>query len=127
MAIECGVIVFVFVLLVLIFFRRGHKEWAVATLPLTLLPFADFVLELVVTRMLKVEVTAFAAILVLVCAVVASAAWIGVATNTLKTKHNKRTAATFIAISNIFNVALAVILIMDIMARVEQQLEALIH
>lgn len=127
MAIECGVIVFVFVLLVLIFFRRGHKEWAVATLPLTLLPFADFVLELVVTRMFKVEVTAFAAILVLVCAVVASAAWIGVATNTLKTKHNKRTAATFIAISNIFNVALAVILIMDIMARVEQQLEALIH
>lgn len=127
MAIECGVIVFVFVLLVLIFFRRGHKEWAVATLPLTLLPFADFVLELVVTRIFKVEVTAFAAILVLVCAVVASAAWIGVATNTLKTKHNKRTAATFIAISNIFNVALAVILIMDIMARVEQQLEALIH
>lgn len=127
MAIECGVIVFVFVLLFLIFLRRGHKEWAIATLPLTLLPFADFVLELVVTRMLKVDITAFAAILVLICAVVASAAWIGVATNALKTKHNKRTAAIYIAISNIFNVALAVILIMDIMVRVEQQLEALIH
>ncbi len=127
MAIECGVIVGVFVLLSLIFFKRRQKEWAIATLPLTLLPFADFVLELIVTRMLKVEVTAFAAILVLVCAVVASAAWIGAATGTITAKHSKRTAATFIAISNIFNVALAVILIMDIMARVEQQLEALIH
>lgn len=127
MAIECGVIVGVFVVLSLIFFRRGNKEWAIATLPLTLLPFADFVLELIVTKIFKVEVTAFAAILVLVCAVVASAAWIGVAMNGLKLKHSKRTAATFIAIANIFNVALAVILIMDIMARVEQQLEALIH
>lgn len=127
MAIECGVICVVFILLVLIFFRRGEKEWAIATLPLTLLPLADFVLELIVTKMFKVEVTAFAAILVLVCAVVASAAWIGAALNGLKQKHSKRTAATFIAIANIFNVALAVILIMDIMVRVEQQLEALIH
>lgn len=127
MAIECGVIVGVILLLVLIFFRREHKEWAIATLPLILLPLADFVLELVVTRMMKVDVTAFAAILVLVCSLAASAAWIGAASGTLKAKHNKRTAGTFIAISNIFNVALAVILIMDIMARVEQQLEALIH
>lgn len=126
MAIECGVIVGVFVLLVLIFFRRGHKEWAIATLPLTLLPLADFVLELVLARMMKVEVTAFAAILVLVCAVVASAAWIGAASGTLKAKHSKRTAATFIGISNVFNIALAVILIMDIMSRAEE-LEALLH
>lgn len=125
MAVECGVIVGVFVLLVLIFFRRGHKEWAIATLPLILLPFADFVLELVLTRMMKVEVTAFAAILVLVCAVAASAAWIGAASGTIRTKHSKRSAATFIAISNIFNIALAAILIMDILTRAEK-LEALI-
>lgn len=125
MAVECGVIVGVFVLLVLIFFRRGHKEWAIATLPLILLPLADFVLELVLTRMMKVQVTAFAAILVLVCAVAASAAWIGAASGTIRTKHSKRSAATFIGISNIFNIALAAILIMDILTRAEK-LEALI-
>lgn len=126
MAVECGVIVGVFVLLVLIFFRRGHKEWAIATLPLILLPLADFVLELVLTRLMKVQVTAFAAILVLVCAVAASAAWIGAASGAIRTKHSKRSAATFIGISNIFNIALAAILILDIMTRAEQ-LEALIY
>lgn len=126
MAVECGVIVGAFVLLGLIFIRRGHNEWGIATLPLVLLPLADFVLEIVLIRGFKMEVTAFAAILVLVCAVVASAAWIGVASGTLRTKHGKRSAATFIAISNIFNVALAAILILDILTRAEQQLEAII-
>lgn len=121
MAVECGVIVGVFVLLVLIFFRRGHKEWAVATLPLILLPIADFVMEVVLIRMLKVKLTAFVAILVLVCAVVASAAWIGGSSAALRAKqHGKRSVATFVAISNVFNIALAFILILNIMDRAEQ-------
>ncbi|MDE6729110.1 MAG: hypothetical protein K2J80_14415 [Oscillospiraceae bacterium] len=120
MAVECGVIVGIFLLLALIFFRRRHFEWGIATLPLMLLPFADFVLELVIIKMFKVEVTAFVAILVLFCAVAMSAAWIGAASASLKNKHSKRTAATFIGISNLFNVLLAAILILDILNRAGQ-------
>lgn len=126
MAVECGVIACIFVLFVFIFFRREHREWAIATLPLILLPLADFVLEMVVIKMMKVEVTAFAAILVLVIAVAASAAWIGAASHALKAKHSKRTSATFIGISNVFNIALAAILINDILLRAEE-LEAIMR
>lgn len=126
MAVECGVIAGIFLLLVMIFFRREHKEWAIATLPLILLPLADFVLEMVLIKMMKVQVTAFGAILTLVVAVVSSAAWIGGISNKLKSKHNKRTAATFVGISNVFNIALAAILIMDILSRAEK-LEAIIQ
>ncbi len=126
MAVECGVIAGIFVLFVFVFFRRGHSEWALATLPLILLPLADFVLEMVIIKMLKVEVTAFGAILTLVVALAASAAWIGAASGTLRAKHNKRTAATFIGISNVFNVALTAILVMDILSRTGK-LEAVIR
>ena len=126
MAVECGVIAGIFVLFVFVFFRRGHSEWALATLPLILLPLADFVLEMVIIKMLKVEVTAFGAILTLVVALAASAAWIGAASGTLRAKHYKRTAATFIGISNVFNVALTAILVMDILSRTGK-LEAVIR
>lgn len=125
MAVECGVIAGIFLLFVFIFFIREHREWAIATLPLILLPLADFVLEMLVVKMMKVEVSAFVAILVLVAAVAASAAWIGAASNALKAKHSKSTMASFIGISNVFNVALAAILICDILLRVET-LEAII-
>lgn len=123
MAIECGVITGVFALIVIIFFKSERKEWAIATLPLALVPFTDFMLELVVVRMLKAEITVFGGILTLLIAVAASAAWIGGASGLLK---HKRTKATYIGISNAFNVALAAILINDILADA-QELNALIR
>ncbi len=126
MAVECGVIAGIFLLFASIFFIRKHTEWAIATLPLILLPLSDFFLELVLIKMFKVEVTAFGAILTLVISVAVSAAWIGAASGALRAKHSKSTAATFIAISNIFNIALAAILISDILTRAEK-LEAIIH
>ena len=125
MAIECGVIAGIFLLFVLIYFKRDHKEWAIATLPLVLLPLSDFIIEMVLIKIFKVNVTAFAAILVLVIVVAASAAWIGAASAALRANHSKRTAATFIGISNVFNIALAAILISNILSRA-QQLEAVI-
>lgn len=123
MAIECGAITGVFALFVIIFFKSGRKEWAIATLPLALVPFTDFILELIVVRALKVEVTVFGGILTLLIAVAASAAWIGGASGSLK---HKRTKATYIGISNVFNVALAAILIND-MLKSAQELNALIR
>ena len=112
MPIECGAITGIFLLFVIIFFRSKRKEWAIATFPLMLVPVTDFVLEIVVVRMLDVEVTAFGGILTLLIAVAASAAWVGAAAGLLK---HKRTKATYIAISNAFNIALAAILINDIL------------
>lgn len=112
MAIECGAITGVFLLFILIFYKSKRKEWALATLPLMLVPLTDFVLEMIVVRMLKVEVTAFGGILALVIAVAASAAWVGASSDLLK---HKRTKATYIGISNAFNIALAAILISDIL------------
>lgn len=127
MAVECAVIAGIFLMIALIYFRRGHSEWAIVTLPLILLPLTDFVVEFVLIKIIKVQVSAFGAILALVIAVAASAAWIGAASNNaLRAKHNKRTAATFIGISNVFNIALAAILILDILSRAEK-LEAIIH
>lgn len=126
MAIECGVIAGIFLLLALIYLRRGHSEWTIAMFPLILLPLTDFVVEMVLIKMFKVRVSAFGAILALVISVVVSAAWIGAASAALKNKHNKRTAATFIGISNVFNIALAAILIMDILSRAGK-LEAIIQ
>ena len=125
MAVECGVIAGIFLLLALIYLRRGHTEWTIVTLPLMLLPITDFVVEFVLIKLFKVQVSAFGAILALVIAVAASAAWIGAASAALKAKHSRRTAATFIGISNVFNIALAAILIMDILSRAEK-LEAII-
>lgn len=126
MAVECGVIAGIFLMIALIYFRRGHSEWAIVTLPLMLLPLTDFVVELVLIKIFKVQVSAFGAILSLVIAVAVSAAWIGAASNALRAKHNKRTAATFIGISNVFNIALAAILILDILSRADK-LEAIIQ
>lgn len=92
-------------------------EWAIATLPLTLVPLTDFVMELVVARMFKVDVTAFGGILALLIAVAASAAWVGAAAAPLK---HKRTKVTYIGISNAFNIALAAILINDILVAAEE-------
>lgn len=122
MAIECGAITGIFILFVIIFFRTKRKEWALATLPLLIVPLSDFVLEILIVKAFKIEVTAFGGILVLVIAVAISAAWIGAAAGLLK---HKRTKATYIGISNAFNVALAAILINDILITAGQ-LESLI-
>jgi len=123
MSIECGAITGIFLLFVLIFYKSKRKEWALATLPLMLVPFTDFVLELIVVRMLKVEVTAFGGILALVIAVAISAAWVGASAGLLK---HKRTKATYIGISNAFNIVLAAILINDILTTAGK-LESLIE
>lgn len=108
MAVECGVISTLFLLMSIIFFRRKHTEWALAVLPLTLVPLTEFVLVLIIEEILQKEIDVFGGILALVIAVVVSAIWIVVAASKLK---SKKTSATYIIITNFFNVALAAILI----------------
>ena len=122
MAIECIVITGVFVVIAVLFFRRKRIDWALAVLPLTLVPLTDFVLEFIVTKVFKAEVTAYGGIIAIVVAVAFSAAWIGASSMALK---HKSTTATYIAITNAFNVALAAILINTILKNAGE-LESLI-
>lgn len=108
MAIECGVIAALFILISVIFIRRKQKEWAFAALPLMIVPVTDFVMELLVIKVMKFNVDQFSGILALLVAVAVSAAWIGAVSHVLK---SKKTSVTYITIANIFNVLLAAILI----------------
>ena len=108
MAIECGVIAALFILISVIFMRRKQKEWAFAALPLMVVPITEVVMELVVIKMFKVEIGEFGGILALLIAVAASAAWIGAVSNLLK---SRKTSITYITITNIFNILLSAILI----------------
>lgn len=112
MAIECGVIALLFLAISIIFMRRKQKEWALAVLPLMLVPVTNFVMELLIGRVFKIEFDGFGGILALLIAVAVSAAWIGAASQGLK---SKKKGVTYVAIANIFNVMLAAILINTIL------------
>lgn len=114
MAIECAAILAIFGLVVVIFLRTHHKDWAIATLPLMVVPLTYIVLEYVVIRMMKIDVTLFGGLLTMVVAIAVSAGWVGINNGFLKTRH-KRSSVTYVVISNVFNIALTVILIIDIM------------
>lgn len=113
MAIECGVILILFLLMSIIFFRRDHREWAFAVLPLTIVPLTEFVLILVIEQILHRQIDLFWGILALVIAVAVSAVLLVIASGKLK---SKKKSVTYITITNIFNVALAAILINDLIA-----------
>ncbi|MGN0683603.1 MAG: hypothetical protein ACI4JY_08000 [Oscillospiraceae bacterium] len=108
MTIECAVIAGFFVLMAVIFFRTHHKEWALATFPMILVPLTDCVLEFLVMSTFHVNVNVFAGVLTMIIAVAIAAAWIGVASQVLK---NKKTSLTYVSISNFFNVALTAIIV----------------
>ena len=113
MGIECVVIAGMFVLFIAVFLCTKRRQWAWATLPLLLVPLTDITLEFLLTKSFNVDVTAFGAILALVIAVAVSAAWIGFLAGHL---DHKRYKASYIGITNLFNVALAAIIISNILS-----------
>ena len=114
MGIECAVIAGLFILIIATFFFTKRRQWAWATLPLLLVPLTDVVIEFLLVKAMKVEVTVFGAILALVIVVAASAAWVGFLAGHLDQKRYK---ATYISITNLFNVALAAIVISNILSK----------
>ena len=113
MGIECVVIAGMFVLFIAVFLCTKRRQWAWATLPLLLVPLTDITLEFLLTKAFNVDVTAFGAILALVIAVAVSAVWIGFLAGHL---DHKRYKASYIGITNLFNVALAAIIISNILS-----------
>lgn len=114
MGVECAVIAGLFILFFLTFICTKRRQWAWATLPLLLVPLTDITVELLLIKALNIEVTTFGAILALVIAVAISAAWVGFLAGHL---DHKRYKASYIGITNLFNVALAAIIISNILSK----------
>lgn len=112
MWIECAAIAGIFLLMSLIFLRRRRIQWMWATLPLTLVPFAYFVTYAVIGKMMKLQINDIAGIVVLIAAVAVSCVWLGLVSNGFS---DRKTRVTYIGIANTFNVALAIILSVDIL------------
>ena len=113
MAIECGVITAMFVVIVLVFFRKKRKFWALATLPLTLVPFTQFVMQFLVVDALGAQIGPFGRTLALLIAVAISCVWIGAVAGGMK---NNKKRVTYVGITNVFNVILAAILVHNILS-----------
>ena len=117
MAIECGIITGLLLAMAVFFFAKKHKQWGWATLPLTLVPLTDFVMNVVFVRVFHMSISLYWGVLVLLIAVAISSAWIGFVANSLTHKSSK---ATYIGISNAFNVLLAAILINNILEVIKE-------
>lgn len=115
MLIECVVITGFILSMALAFFLKKRKSWALATLPLTIVPLAELLMAWLFVRVFKFEISIYWGVFGLMCAVAVSCVWIGIAAGTLEHKSSK---ATYIGISNTFNIALAAILIRDILSSV---------
>ncbi len=112
MAIECAVIAAMFAIIVVLFFKRKRKLWAFATLPLMLVPLCEFILDLVLIELFSLSFGPFGRIIGLLIAVAVSCVWIGLVSGGMK---HKKKRVTYIAITNVFNILLATILIYNIL------------
>ncbi len=112
MALECGVITAMFAVILIVFLRKKRKLWALATLPLMLIPFTQFIMQFLVVDTLHADIGPFGRILALLIAVGVSCAWIGAVSGPMK---NNKIKVTYVGIANVFNVLLAAILVRNIL------------
>ncbi len=115
MAIECGFIMAIFILMAVVFFRKKRKIWALATLPLTLVPFMEVLFDFFIPTVLSVPTGPFVRMIALLVAVIVSCVWIGCVSMSMKSKKRR---FTYIGITNLFNLALAIILIYYILIEI---------
>lgn len=113
MAIECAVIIAILAVMVGLFLRRKNKQWALSTIPLALVPLTEVFIEIILSRMLNVEISIFACMLALMIAAAIACAWAGFVSGGFKSKKN---SAAYTVIANIFNISLAAILIYNVLS-----------
>ncbi|MBP1560851.1 MAG: hypothetical protein J6C96_06380 [Oscillospiraceae bacterium] len=110
MLIECIVILGLIVVVALMYIRTKKKDYALATVPLTILPLANvlaYTCSGVLSNLFPMDkFTVYAALNIV--AVIISSCFVGI----MSGKFKKRTIrASYITISLIFNIALAAILV----------------
>ncbi len=108
MAIECGVITALLVVIMIVFLRKKRKEWAIATIPLMLVPFTEFVADFLLWQLFNIQVSVFVRLIMLVIAMAVSCVWVGISSNSFK---NKKVRVSYIVVCNIFDILLGIILI----------------
>ncbi|MCH5199859.1 MAG: hypothetical protein J1F60_02775 [Oscillospiraceae bacterium] len=108
---ECAVITVLLLFAAFALIRYKRRKWAIATLPLTVVPFVNVMAYMICKELLGIDYTFFASLVVIMTAMVVSCTWIGFLTATLLQKRKLRTAYFMGCIA--FNILLAVILLLD--------------
>ena len=123
MAVECAVIAGIFLLMSVIFWRRHRIQWVWATLPLMLVPLSYFVTISVISHLMDIDVNVLAVVVVLIAAVGISCVWLGFVSNGFK---SKKTRVSYITIANLFNIALALILSVNVLQHARENVTQLV-
>ena len=116
MAVECAVISGIFLLMSVIFWRRHRIQWVWATLPLMLVPLSYFVTISVISHLMDIDVNVLAAVGI-------SCVWLGFVSNGFK---SKKTRVSYITIANLFNIALALILSVNVLQHAPENVTQLV-
>ena len=111
MAGECAVITVLLLFAAFALMRAKRRKWAIATLPLAVMPFVNVMAKVVSEEILGIGYTFIVALIVIATAMVVSCTWIGFLTATLLQKRKYRT--TYMAGCIAFNILLSVILLLD--------------
>lgn len=113
MAIECAVIIAILAAMVIMFIRSKNKQWAFATIPLALVPLTECFIEIVLNRLLRIDVSIFGFTLALMISAAIACAWSGFVSNGFKSKKN---SVSYLIIADVFNIMLAIILIYNVIS-----------
>lgn len=111
MAEECIIITILLIFAILAMLRYKRKRWAIAILPLLVLPVVSSVAGVVSEYILGVEFNFIGAVITIMTAMIVSCTWIGFLTATLLQRRKTRTSYMIVCIA--FDVILAAVLLAD--------------
>lgn len=111
MAGECAVITVLLLFAAFALIRAKRRKWAIATLPLAVMPFVNVMAYIISMELLGIGYTFVVALIVIAVAMIISCTWIGFLTATLLQKRKYR--GSYLAGCIAFNILLAVILLID--------------
>lgn len=111
MAGECAVITVLLLFAAFALIRAKRRKWAIATLPLAIIPFVNVMAKLFTETVMGRDYTFVISLVVIMTSMVISCTWIGFLTATLLQKRKLRTS--YLLGSVVFNIILAVVLLVD--------------
>ena len=91
--------------------------------PLMLVPLSYFVTISVISHLMDIDVNVLAVVVVLIAAVGISCVWLGFVSNGFK---SKKTRVSYITIANLFNIALALILNVNVLQHAPENVTQLV-
>ena len=111
MAGECAVITLLLLFAVFALIRAKRRKWAIATMPLAVVPFVNYIAYVISRELLNADYTFIVALIVIAVALIISCTWIGFLTATLLQRRKTRTVYLMGSIA--FNLILSTVLLLD--------------